>query len=116
MAAAEYNLVVEQGATFNKVITYKDSNGTPINLTGYTAKMDIREGYNTSTSIISLNTTNSMITLGGDLGTISLLITAANTTLLKEGMYVYDLFIINGTTITKLLKGQCVVDPRATKQ
>jgi hypothetical protein len=32
MASASYNITIEQGATFSKTLIYKDSNGTPINM------------------------------------------------------------------------------------
>ena len=39
MAAGRYSFVVEQGSTFNIELQYKDSNGNPVNLTGYSGKM-----------------------------------------------------------------------------
>ena len=39
----EVNFQVVQGDTFTIRVTYTNPNGTPINLTGFTAKMDVRD-------------------------------------------------------------------------
>ena len=35
MAAGRYSFTIEQGATLNLELQYKDSNGNPISLEGY---------------------------------------------------------------------------------
>jgi len=50
----QFNIDVKQGATFQLTITWNDSAGTPINLTGYTARAQARLTYDTSTTIFSL--------------------------------------------------------------
>ena len=39
MAAGKYNIVIEQGATYQVEIQYKDSNNLPIDLSGYNGRM-----------------------------------------------------------------------------
>jgi hypothetical protein len=39
--AGIYNFTLDQGSTWTLQIVYKDSNGAPINLTGYTAEMQV---------------------------------------------------------------------------
>jgi hypothetical protein len=41
MAATTYDILIEQGATYSQVVTYKES-GVAVNLTGYTARMQVR--------------------------------------------------------------------------
>ena len=48
MAAGRYNFIIEQGATLNFEIQYNDATGTAIDLSGYTACMDIRSTYSGS--------------------------------------------------------------------
>ena len=57
MAAGKYHLIIEQGATLNLEIQYKDSAGTPVDLTGYSGKMQIRSDYadNNPTTYITLS-------------------------------------------------------------
>ena len=39
MAAGNYSFTIEQGATTDFEITYKDSSNNPVDLAGYTARM-----------------------------------------------------------------------------
>ena len=48
MAAGRYSFVIEQGATTDFEVAYNDSTGTPVDLTGYQAKMQIRSNYGSS--------------------------------------------------------------------
>ena len=41
MAAGKYSFTIEQGSTVDFEIAYKDSNSDPIDLTSYTARMQI---------------------------------------------------------------------------
>lgn len=43
MRAGKFNFTVNQGARFDKVITYKQANGTPFDLSASSAKMQVRE-------------------------------------------------------------------------
>ena len=43
MAAGKYNFVIEQGTTLDFEVVYKDSTNTPINLTDYQGKMQIKD-------------------------------------------------------------------------
>jgi len=38
-----YDIITQSGVTYDLPISYRDVAGTPINLTGYTARMQIRE-------------------------------------------------------------------------
>jgi len=116
MSASIYNINIEQGATFTRTITWKDSAGAAINLTGYTARMQIRERVESATALVSL-TSSSGITLGGAAGTVVITITAALTDALpnmKKG--VYDLELVSaGGIVTRLLQGEVVVSPQVTR-
>lgn len=48
MAAGKYSFTIQQGATLDFEIQYKDSNSVPIDLTGYEGKIDIRSNYSGS--------------------------------------------------------------------
>jgi len=48
MAAGKYSFTIEQGATLDFEIKYKDGNGDPVDLSGYTAAMEIRSNYSGS--------------------------------------------------------------------
>lgn len=115
MPAGTYNIVCDQGSTLSRVITWKNSSGTPINLTSYTARMQVRDGYSATSSLLSLTTENGGITLGGALGTITLVASATDTAALTPDQYVYDLEMITGSTVTRLVQGSFTVTPEVTK-
>jgi len=116
MSAGLYTLTIEQGATLSLVLTYKDSAGNLVNLTGYTARMMLRSSFTAASSILSLTTENSRIALGGAAGTITLTISATDTAALSAPQSgVYDLELVSGSTVTRLIQGTFTVTPEATR-
>ena len=112
--AGEYNFTIEQGATFNLLMTWKIDN-VPVNLTGYTARLQARIDVDETDTILSL-TTGAGITLGGAAGTISLDQTATQTALLPKGEYVYDLELqSSGGIVTRLLQGELNISAEVTR-
>jgi len=114
MSQNVYNFSINQGETFAKQITWRDSAGDLINLTGYTAQMHLKRAAKDLNSLFELTNANSRITLGGAAGTIALSISAADTAALS-GEYVYDLELINGTVVKRLLQGRILIDAEVTK-
>ena len=114
--AGIYDIIADQGSTFSRRITWKDSTGTPINLTGYTAKMQVRETVDSSTVLLELSTTNSRITLGGAAGTIDLTASATVMTALAYGQFVYDLELTSaGGVVTRVVQGSFTVPGEVTR-
>lgn len=106
MPAGIYDFIIERGETFTRVITWKDENSTAINLTGYTARMQLRGSRGEPSLALSLTTENSGISLGGIAGTITITISASQTASFESRSYVYDLELVAGSgAVTKLLKG-----------
>lgn len=112
MSAGTYNLEIERGETFTSVFTWKDSTNALVNLTGKTARMQIRS--TTSSPTVTLDC-NSYFTLGGALGTITLEIPATITATLTLGLLRYDLEIVTGANVRKLLKGDVTVFGEVTR-
>lgn len=116
MAAGNYDFVIEQGATFYQELVWKDSVGDPIDLTGYTARMQIRKTVKSSDAILSLTTENGRITLGDAEGTITLEVDAEDTADLTEFCGVYDLEVeASDGTVTRLIQGQIEVSREVTR-
>lgn len=114
--AGRYNIIIEQGATFSRVLTWRDAQGALIDLSGYTARMQARAGHTAQSVLVSLTTENGRIALGGAAGTVTLTIAAADTALLPSGSYVYDLELVSaGGVVTRLLEGCCQVSPEVTR-
>jgi hypothetical protein len=112
-----YDMTVYQGATFDRVLTWKvGSPAVAVNLTGYTARMQLRTSHAASTSVLDLNTSNGRITLGGAAGTITLGIPAVETAALPANQYAYDLELVAGNgQVTRLLEGFITVDAEVTR-
>lgn len=108
-----HNFVCPQGATFNEAVLCSE-NGTPFNLTGYTAKMQVRETYQT-THVAKELTHTAGLTLGGTAGTIIINISSTDTAALTPKKYVYDLLITTGTTVIRVIEGEFIVTPGVTR-
>lgn len=114
--AERYNVLIDQGSTYTLALTYKDSNGTAINLTGYTAAMQVRDTVNSATTVLSLSSPSNGIVITGATGLINITITAAQTTALIANTYVYDLEITSGSgVVTRLIQGSVIVNAEVTR-
>lgn len=112
MAAGRYNIVLEHGSTFTLNLTWTDDNGTAVNLSGYSAAMDIRS--RAGALVIDVGT-DGTIALGGSAGTIAITIPVAIVNAATPGAYEYDLLLTSGAAVgTKLLKGTAVVEAKVT--
>jgi hypothetical protein len=112
--AGSYDFTIEQGATFNLLMTWKIDN-IAVNLTNYTARLQARIDVDETDTILSL-TTGSGITLGGAAGTITLDQSAAQTAVLPKGEYVYDLELQSSSgVVTRLLQGELNISAEVTR-
>lgn len=114
---AKHNFYVYRGATFAEQIAWKDENGTAIDLTGFTARMHMRETVDSATPFLTLTTENGGIALGGATGTVDLLASAAATSVISASAGVYDLELVagDGVTVTRLLEGLVTISPEVTR-
>lgn len=114
--AGNYNIITDQGATFSRTLTWTDSAGTAVNLTGYTARMQVRTDYETTgTPVLSLTTENGKIVLGGSAGTIALGVPASDMASVVAGSYVYDLELVSGVVVVRLVQGTFTVRAEVTR-
>ena len=114
MTPGKYNMICPQGATFAKQLTYA-IDGDPVDLTTYTARMQVREKHTSKTAVVSLTTENGGIALGDDEGTIDLYISDENTTTIAAKDYVYDIELISSGEVYRLLEGKFIVTPEVTR-
>lgn len=115
MTAGTYLITAEQGATFTRTIIWNDANGVPVNLAGYTARMQVREDYFSTVAALTLTTENGRITFGGATGSIVLNVSAADMTLVESSMYVYDLELVLNGVVTRLIQGTFTVNAEVTR-
>jgi hypothetical protein len=127
MAAGKYNIVIEQGATYDVEIQYKDSNNSPIDLTGYTGRMQLRPSIGSTSSYICLSSTlqpdGTGLNFSGSSGilppisgTIGIYISAATSSLFTFDKAVYDLEIQSGSVVTRLIQGNVQLSREVTTE
>jgi hypothetical protein len=104
----------EQGSTFRKLLTYKNScDGSPIDVSGYTAKMQLRTEADSSTVVFELSSANGRISITGNQITLS--IADTDTATIPDGRYVYDLVLHSTGVSTRLLEGYFDVKTDVTR-
>jgi hypothetical protein len=114
VTATTYNTTIDQGADWYITFVYQDSNGSPINITGYTAALQLRSEPSDMNTVLSLST-GSGITITGATGTIAVHATATQTGAISAGVYFYDLEITESVVVTRLIQGQITVSAQVTR-
>jgi hypothetical protein len=110
-----FNFRIYQGDTFSTAPAWKINNSY-VNVTGYTADMQVRQDVNSTSIIVQLSTANGRIVTGTTDGTFTLTLTAVQTAALPPGNYVYDLEVTApGGTVTKILTGGFAVIAEVTQ-
>ena len=120
---AQADICIFQGATFSQTLYWEVGNPpAPVNLTGYTAKLQVRSSHKSKVVILELSTSNGRITLGtgGDMttGAINLSISATDTAQLSicdDAKPVYDLEMTNSGVVSRILQGNVIIAPEVTK-
>lgn len=113
-----FTMQMWQGATWNYDLTWTTGDpATPVNLTGYSARMQVRTEVDATDTILDLTSlVGGAITLGGAAGTIALDLSATSTADVTPGTHVYDLELVSGAgVVTRLLQGSFVVSAEVTR-
>ena len=108
--SGKYNIVADQGATFNLNFTVA-TDGTPWNLTGYTFAMQVRRSANDANTLLNITsaTMNSV-------GHVSTTVSASTMSDVPAGRWVYDIELTSsGGEVTRILEGRFIVSPQVTQ-
>jgi outer membrane lipoprotein-sorting protein len=107
------NIVADANTTYKHTEVYVDTNGTPIDLTDYTAKLQARYNYGSDTVLLELTDTSG-IELGVD-GSMVITISGTQTDELPVRCK-YDLLLtdVNNETY-KVLMGDITINPTITR-
>ena len=132
MAAGKYDFTIEQGATVDFAVQYKDSGSNPIDLSGYQARMQLRPTLGSSTIYITLSSSLGPCGTGLKLsgsgghsastppssGSIGVFISAMSSSQLTFTSALYDLEIASGSgncaVVTRLLEGVVTLSKNVT--
>lgn len=122
MSAGRYDTVVEQGATFSRVCTWKTSSGVGIDLTSYTLTGKIKKKITDTNELLSFTITKA--NQGSYPGQFTISLTSTQTASLpikpqtvefKELLHLYyDIEADSGTEVTRIIEGILGVSPQVT--
>lgn len=127
MLAGNYNMTCQQGSTFSRTIEIEQpdlvadpTGGTfvPYDLSGYTARMQVRRTIDSTNFLLELTTENGGLTINpisGDINKIKIHV-GANVTASVSTSGVYDLEIIsNDNVVSRILQGAFNLSPEVTR-
>jgi len=126
MAAGKFSFVIEQGATTDFEIIWTDSAGSRVDLSNYHARMQIRSDYGSSGTLYaslssSLSPDGTGLNLSGSSGTnplssgsIGIFISAASSSAFSFGEARYDLEVVSGSYVTRLIEGKIKLSKEVT--
>lgn len=106
-----YTMHIDAGATFTRQFEYLNDDGTPFDLTGYNALFQIR--FKPSSALII----ESVPEIDIETGTVSLTLTAEETSELVLPEYVYGLELIHtdDEPVIRLVGGTILVSPEVVR-
>jgi hypothetical protein len=111
-----YDLIIDQGATFERSITLLNTAKKPVSLAGYTARMYVRDGYSNPVVYLTLTTENGRISIKPTLGRVDLYISAGDTANMISDKYVYDLELVDSSDEpSRVLQGSFTVRAEVTR-
>ncbi len=108
MPAAKYDLTIDQGSDFEISIAIEE-NGSPMVLTGYSARASMRPNYESGTvHDFTTSITDS---------TVKIQMAHTTTDDITSGTYVYDIEIFHtgNDTVTRILQGKVKVTREVTR-
>jgi len=113
MAAGQLNILIEQGATFNRILTVYSTGTTPLNLTGKTLRGQLRKNLSDSTPAGTFTFT--LANQSTSPGVATWILSATDTALLPAQTLRYDVELVDGTTVTRILEGEAFVSGEVTR-
>ena len=112
MAAANYDLTIDQGSTFVIDITIKES-GSVKDLTGYSARAQMRSTKTASQVAASFTCTIPILTNG----IVKMELPAATSSAMTAGLFFYDLEIhaAGDAIVKRLIEGKVTLNQEVTR-
>ena len=130
MSAGKYSFTIEQGATLQFEIQYKDSNNIPVDLTSYNGRLQVRPTVGSSDVYLTLSSTlqsdNTGLNFSGSngstplsSGSIGIYVSAVTSSTLDFSNAYYDLEIYSGSGnseyVVRLLEGKVNLSKEVTQ-
>jgi hypothetical protein len=121
MAAATYDILIEQGASFGFTLTMNNPDGTVFDLSLWTPRSMMRKKYSDILPTETFHCEKIAPVLPQIVSnSINVTLSPVETAAINAGNYVWDLELYQGvegaeTDVKRILKGQVTVDPEVTK-
>jgi hypothetical protein len=105
------NLYIDQGSFFRTYVTVANTDGTPMDLTGFTAASQMRKSFQSSTAY-DFTTSISNPTQGR----VRVELTSEQSRVIPAGKYLYDLEVKSPSNErTRVVEGIVLINPEITK-
>ena len=121
MIAGKYNIYCEQGATFSRILTIRvpdevdPSITTAYDLSGHTARMQVRRTIDSASAMVQLTTANNGLTIDDGTGSITIFMSNAVTaSLATSGVYDLEIIDSNGY-VSRVVQGTFTLNREVTK-
>ena len=120
MSAGELDLEIEQGTTFLSTVTLQNDDLTPVDLTGFSLKAQIRETPNNAILAAEFTIDNPSPATGS----FDIYLTPTQTSAIKahgksakdKARYVWDIELTDGAgRVSRLLQGFAFISPEVTR-
>ena len=127
MLAGNYNMTCQQGSTFRRTIEIEQPNLVvdptgqtfePFDLSGYSARMQVRRTIDSASFILELTTQNGALTINPTEDAVNQIYidVSASVTASVDAGGVYDIEIINPDgTVSRVLQGIFNLSPEVTR-
>lgn len=108
--ATKANLFIDQGTTYSTTISIANMDDEAIDLSNYSGAAQIRKHYTSSNSV------NFGVSIDGATGDLTLSLTAAQTSGMQPGRYVYDVEITDSANVvSRIVEGIVTINPGVTR-
>lgn len=112
--AGTHDIIIDQGARWSLAFTWQDSNGDPVDLTGYTINAQVRTTYADSGGTLLAEATATITDEAG--GEFTLSIPAATTEAMTPGSWLWDVEADPGDgEVERLVMGRAIVRGEVTR-
>jgi len=115
--AQKANLVIEQGSKYVQFIQVINADGSVKDLTGYSARMEVRPNAASDTVLLSASTDTGEISINAPGGIVTITIGAAATTLLdwNTGVYDIEVYTVDPEEVLRILEGNIALSHEVTR-
>jgi hypothetical protein len=114
--AVNYNIVLERGAKFEFTVRARNQDGTAMDLTGYSGKLQIRPTSSSDDVYLEATSANGRIAIDGATGTVAVTVGADITGPMTWQSGVYDLIVSDSASnVRRIAKGFAYLSPEVSR-